>query len=469
MYVAINGNTQGIQDKISMIKLFHYVNNTKGYLIEVEYSSNNFILPISGNNASNPISLDFSGMIPYYEPEPEPELEILRIEEALSEIINPNAPISEPYTYILYISPIIGNVNIGDVIAIYVGNENRGQSSVSSYNNLLFSTINVNTQGISDEISKIKLFHYVNSIEGYLIEIDYSSKNYSLPINGNNASDWVRLDYSGMIPEYESSIILLTLEEALSDIVNPNGNISAPETFVLYISPIYGGVNENDVIAIFVGNENRGQSVVNRFDDSLFAAINVNTLGVEETISSIKIFHYMDDTKGVLISIDYSLENFTLPINSSNVSSLIELNVNGLLPDSGVSEPEPELELYTISEALGVPVVYTYTPFTFFVYPISGNNVKIDDVIGIYVGEENRAIYSSAIIKEHPTISNTLFAAINVSTSGMLGSPEIVSKIKVFHYVTETKGYISEMDISTLNYEIVQGSSNVNELFELNL
>ena len=118
---------------------------------------------------------------------------------------------------------------------------------------------------------------------------------------------------------------------------------------------------------------------------------------------------------------------------------------------------------------MGVPVVYTYTPFTFFVYPISGNNVKIDDVIGIYVGEENRAIYSSAIIKEHPTISNTLFAAINVSTSGMLGSPEIVSKIKVFHYVTETKGYISEIDISTLNYEIVQGSSNVNELFELNL
>ena len=146
----------------------------------------------------------------------------------------------------------------------------------------------------------------MNSIEGYLIEIDYSSKNYSLPINGNNASDWVRLDYSGMIPEYESSIILLTLEEALSDIVNPNGNISAPETFVLYISPIYGGVNENDVIAIFVGNENRGQSVVNRFDDSLFAAINVNTLGVEETISSIQIFHYINDTKGVLISIDYS-------------------------------------------------------------------------------------------------------------------------------------------------------------------
>ena len=168
-------------------------------------------------------------MIPYYEPEPEPELEILRIEEALSEIINPNSPISEPYTYILYISPIIGNVNIGDIIAIYVGNENRGQSAVSSYNNLLFSTINVNTQGISDEISKIKLFHYVNSIEGYLIEIDYSSKNYSLPINGNNASDWVRLDYSGMIPEYESSIILLTLEEALSNIVNPNGNISAPK------------------------------------------------------------------------------------------------------------------------------------------------------------------------------------------------------------------------------------------------
>ena len=111
MYVAINVNTQGIQDKISIIKVFHYVNNTKGYLIEVEYSSNNFILPISGNNASNPISLDFSGMIPYYEPEPEPELEILRIEEALSEIINPNAPFSEPYTYILYISPIIGNVN----------------------------------------------------------------------------------------------------------------------------------------------------------------------------------------------------------------------------------------------------------------------------------------------------------------------------------------------------------------------
>ena len=51
LYVAINVNTQGIQDKISMIKLFHYVNNTKGYLIEVEYSSNNFILPISGNNA----------------------------------------------------------------------------------------------------------------------------------------------------------------------------------------------------------------------------------------------------------------------------------------------------------------------------------------------------------------------------------------------------------------------------------
>ena len=274
-----------------------------------------------------------------------------------------------------------------------------------------------------------------------------------------------------MIPEYESSIILLTLEEALSDIVNPNGNISAPETFVLYISPIYGGLNENDVIAIFVGNENRGQSVVNIFDNSLFAAINVNTLGVEETISSIQIFHYMNDTKGVLISIDYSSENFTLPINSSNVSSLIELNVQGLLPISGVSEPEPEpeLELYTISEGLGVPVVYTYTPFTFFVYPIIGNNVKIDDVIGIYVGEENRAIYSSAIIKEHPTINNTLFAAINVSTSGTVASPEIVSKIKVFHYVTETEGYISELDISSVNYEIVQGNSNVNEFFELNI
>ena len=51
----------------------------------------------------------------------------------------------------------------------------------------------------------------------------------------------------------------------------------------------------------------------------------------------------------------------------------------------------------------------------------------------------------------------------------MLGSPEIVSKIKVFHYVTETEGYISEIDISSLNYEIVQGNSNVNELFELNL
>ncbi|GIS52874.1 MAG: hypothetical protein Ct9H90mP28_5900 [Paracoccaceae bacterium] len=45
-FVAINVNTQGISDKISIIKIFTYVTSNKGYLYAIDYSSNNFILPV---------------------------------------------------------------------------------------------------------------------------------------------------------------------------------------------------------------------------------------------------------------------------------------------------------------------------------------------------------------------------------------------------------------------------------------
>ena len=220
-----------------------------------------------------------------------------------------------------------------------------------------------------------------------------------------------------------------------------------------------------------MGDDNRGQSVTRLYNGTLFVAINVNTLGEYEKISKIKVFHYINNTQGYLFVIDYSSENFTLGINSSNVSNLIELDLNGLIPgyDIPEPEPEPEQELYTITEVLGDPIIYTYTPFTFFIYPIAGNGVKEGDVIGIFVGDENRSTYSSAQINNHPTIANTLFATINVSTSGTVNSPEIISKIKVFHYVTQTEGYVSIIDISSNNYEIIQGSSNVSQPFQLDL
>ncbi|GIS52873.1 MAG: hypothetical protein Ct9H90mP28_5890 [Paracoccaceae bacterium] len=57
--------------------------------------------------------------------------------------------------------------------------------------------------------------------------------------------------------------ITKTLDEALPEIVNPNGpEKGKPDTYVLYISPIIGGISEGDVISIFVNNENRGEGII---------------------------------------------------------------------------------------------------------------------------------------------------------------------------------------------------------------
>ena len=84
----------------------------------------------------------------------------------------------------------------------------------------------------------------------------------------------------------------------------------------------------------------------------------------------------------------------------------------------------------------------------------------------IYVGNENRT--PIATIKEFPPDPTKLFAAINVTTSGTTNYPETISKIKVFHFINETQGSVTEIDYSTQNFnELIQGHNNSNNPIQL--
>ena len=121
-----------------------------------------------------------------------------------------------------------------------------------------------------------------------------------------------------------------------------------------------------------------------------------------------------------------------------------------------------------MEEALGTPITNSSTPYTLYFYPINGPNVKIDDVIAIYVGDENRT--QMATIKEYPPNPNKLFAAVNVTTTGTTNYPETISKIKVFHFINTTQGYITEIDYSTQNFnELIQGESNSRNPIQLDV
>ena len=87
-------------------------------------------------------------------------------------------------------------------MAIFVGNENRGTGIINEYGDDLYVTINVNTTG-NEIISEIQIFHYVSEDDGFLLKLDYSIENFELVIDGNNTSDFVELDITGKIPQYE--------------------------------------------------------------------------------------------------------------------------------------------------------------------------------------------------------------------------------------------------------------------------
>ena len=155
----------------------------------------------------------------------------------------------------------------------------------------------------------------------------------------------------------------------------------------------------------------------------------------------------MTSTNGLLVVIDYSSENFELPISGNNATNILPLDYSNKIPSynfENEQEPEPEPEPETtnqiiynsMEEALGTPITNSSTPYTLYFYPINGPNVKIDDVIAIYVGDENRT--QMATIKEYPPNPNKLFAAVNVTTTGTTNYPETISKIKVFHFINTT-------------------------------
>ena len=121
-----------------------------------------------------------------------------------------------------------------------------------------------------------------------------------------------------------------------------------------------------------------------------------------------------------------------------------------------------------MEQALGIPITDSSTPYTLYFYPINGPNVKVNDVIAIYVGNENRT--PIATIKEFPPDPTKLFAAINVTTSGTTNYPETISKIKVFHFINETQGSVTEIDYSTQNFnELIQGHNNSNNPIQLDV
>ena len=325
-----------------------------------------------------------------------------------------------------------------------------------------------------------------------LIVIDYSSENFELPISGNNASNLLPLDISGKIPYLEPEpapeIIpepepepeieisrLYTFDEAFGNIVNPNAPNAAPYTFTLYFSPIIGDVKINDIIAVYVNTENRGIGIINDYNGNLFVSINVNTTG-NDIITKIKLLHYVTNNKGLLIGMDFSSQNFSLPINGNNASNILPLDYSNKIPYYEFeNEPQPEPELSNdiiiynnMEQALGIPITDSSTPYTLYFYPINGPNVKLNDIIAIYVGNENRT--PVATIREFPPDPTKLFAAINVTTFGTINYPETISKIKVFHFINETQGFVTEIDYSTQNFnQLIQGESNSNNPIQLDV
>ena len=111
----------------------------------------------------------------------EPDPELLTLLEAFGTM---DTDIKTTYT--LYIYPIIGDVKAGDIIGVFVDDEYRGDSTIDNVVlndiNVLFCSIVVQTRGIDNIISSLKVFHYVTSTKGYVTTIDFSDKNFHYPL-----------------------------------------------------------------------------------------------------------------------------------------------------------------------------------------------------------------------------------------------------------------------------------------------
>ena len=115
----------------------------------------------------------------------------------------------------------------------------------------------------------------------------------------------------------------------------------------------------------------------------------------------------------------------------------------------------------------GNPITDSSIPYTLIFYPITGN-IKKNDIIAIFVGDENRTPISR--INTHPQNTESLFACINISTKGTESYPEKITSIKVFHYVNEIEGYVTEIkDISDNFNKLIQGSNNTNSPIPLDV
>ena len=271
----------------------------------------------------------------------------------------------------------------------------------------------------------------------------------------------------------------------MSDVVIHN---EMQGTYTLYISPIIGEVKVGDIVSVYIDTENRGQSSISLYGNDLFTSIDVNINGTNEVISKIKIFHYVNSTHGFLINMNYESKNFVINPGNNNLNSLIELDVSGLIPyyePEPEPEPEPEIEpeiepepepepepeneiiSYNMETVFGETITFSSIPYTMILYPISGN-IKENDVIVVFVGNENRSPISR--VKKHPQYPDTLFASVNINTQGTESNPEEISVIKVFHFINEMEGYVSEIqNISNSFNKLIQGSTNISSPIPLDV
>ena len=115
----------------------------------------------------------------------------------------------------------------------------------------------------------------------------------------------------------------------------------------------------------------------------------------------------------------------------------------------------------------GETITFSSIPYTMILYPISGN-IKENDVIVVFVGGENRSPISR--VKKHPQYPDTLFASVNINTQGTESNPEEISVIKLFHFINENEGYVSEIqNISNSFNKLIQGSTNISSPIPLDV
>ena len=403
-------------------------------------------------------------------PEPEPEPEIY--DPSLTTVFEAFGTMDTyiETTYTLYLYPITGNIDIDDLVAVFVEvvdkeEEYRGYNTIESVHNtnVLFASIVVRTSG-NEKISSLKFFHYVNSTQGYVTSIDFTDKDFTLSIDGNNSDSFLHIEVFTDIqpeilqpepepePEPELQNSLVTVFEAFGTM-----NTDIETTYTLYIYPITGNIDVDDLIVVFVTNidgeeEYRGyntvESVTLNDTDVLYSSIVVRTNGSHETISSLKVFHYVTSNKGYVTSIDVTDQTFTLPIDGNNSYVLFSLDIqpNISLPEID-SEPEPEpeindLNLVTVVEAFGQMNTEIKTTYTLYLYPIIGD-VTLGDLIAVFVDDEYRG--HGIVVNGVVNNSNVLFTSIVVQTNGI---HETISSLKVFHYVTSDKGYVTTIDLS---------------------